>query len=186
MYSVKNDEVKELTDFPAPSVGAPCPIILAGDASLWLAYYIAEKSPWFEEKWSKIWSDSDELCIEQCFAIVVVKSPQVHMFGAPSEETFDGHPLSKRGLRRFGIFEIENSSWIKELEKVDSIAQCPTTLYHTKFRHFIFGFHDSTFECVGADLSVFVRHGDDMLDELLKLSQELFDGKSIPTSLERI
>jgi hypothetical protein len=77
MYIPKDDVVIEITEFPRASVGAPCPLIFADGSAVWLAYYIAEGDPRFEEKYSKIWTDSDELCIEDCFAVVRMNAPYV-------------------------------------------------------------------------------------------------------------
>jgi hypothetical protein len=79
------------------------------------------------------------------------------MFGAPSEESIKGHPLSTRGLSSHMIAEIENSSWVSDLEQMDSHAPHPWSLKN--FRHIIFAFHDDTLECVASDFKTFVCHG---------------------------
>ena len=43
------------------------------------------------------------------------------MFGPPNDEAFSGHPLASRGLHPYGAFKIENSSWIRHLEKMNSV-----------------------------------------------------------------
>ena len=43
------------------------------------------------------------------------------MFGPPNDEAFDGHPLARRGLRPYGAFEVTHSSWIRQLEQMNSV-----------------------------------------------------------------
>jgi hypothetical protein len=87
-----------------------------------LAYYISQTDPWFEEKYSKIWFHSDEVCLEECIATIQFQSTRRHLFSPPSEETIADHPLSKIGLKSFGIYEISNSSWLNELNKALSVS----------------------------------------------------------------
>lgn len=79
------------------------------------------------------------------------------MMDAPNEEAIAGHPRADRGLEAFSAFEVKNSSWIRQLERMNSVRP-----YHDRVRffeskrHFIFAFHDSTFECIanGFDVSM--------------------------------
>ena len=41
--------------------------------------------------------------------------PCVYMFGSPNGESFGGHPSAERGLEPYGAFDIEHSSWIRQL-----------------------------------------------------------------------
>jgi len=72
-------------------------------------------------------------------------------FGYPNDEARPGHPLYKRGLSTYGVFEIKNSSWIRQMTEQNRV-RFPNTRDSTQ-RHFIFCFHDSTFECVVDELS---------------------------------
>jgi hypothetical protein len=93
------------------------------------------------------------------------ESPYASSFGPPNEEAFSGHPLAARGLYPFGAFEVLNSSWVRSLEKMNSVHR-----YHRKerfdaLRHFVLTFHDSTFECVAKGYSWEPASGP--LDELV-------------------
>ena len=72
-------------------------------------------------------------------------------FGYPNDEALPGHPLYKRGLNAYGVFEVKNSVWIKQMTEQNRVA-FPMTKDSTS-RHFIFTFHDSAFECVTDELS---------------------------------
>jgi hypothetical protein len=172
LYKVDRDEVWPIERFPWPDAGAPCPLVLANEQSVWLAYYVDKRDSLFEEKFSKIWTDSDELCIEESVAIIHFKSPRIHVFGDPSEEAIDGHPLRELGLERCSVAEVLNSSWILELDRIDSLTHPEwATQRRLQQRHFIFTFHDSTFECVAQDLSFSIRHGEP-LQQLMEAMRE--------------
>src|SRR5690606_37185003 len=76
------------------------------------------------------------------------------MFGAPNDEAFQGHPLANRGLDPYGAFEVQNSSWIRQLERMNSVHPYHKPERFWTRRHFIFTFHDSTFECVADGFQV--------------------------------
>jgi hypothetical protein len=84
------------------------------------------------------------------FVSVTLESCYCHYFGPPSDETFGSHPLAARGLHSFGVFEVLNSSWVRALERVNSIHPRHERVRHryNLMKHFVFAFHDSTFECV--------------------------------------
>ena len=69
-------------------------------------------------------------------------------------------PLADRGLRPYGVFEIRESSWVRKLERMNAAHP-----YHDKHRfmsdkkHFVFSFHDTTFECVAETFTVQVSTG---------------------------
>jgi hypothetical protein len=71
-----------------------------------------------------------------------------HMFGPPNDEAFRGHPLAARGLHPYGVFRIENSSWIRKLERMNSVHRQHRPERYRELQHLVFAFHDSTFECV--------------------------------------
>src|SRR5262245_3693714 len=97
MYAVtRSDRVRELAELPQSSIGAPCPMILAGEHSLRIAYYLEER----EEGWdgTTVRLLSPDQGNEPCAVVDFVK-PCAHMFGPPNDEAFAGHPLAERGLR---------------------------------------------------------------------------------------
>jgi hypothetical protein len=70
--------------------------------------------------------------------------------GLPNDEALDSHPLSKRGLEAYDIFEVLNSRWLAE-EQSRNQVRFPNFTFDC--RHFIFTFHDSSFECLAKDMS---------------------------------
>lgn len=78
--------------------------------------------------------------------IIEFKGCSSTKFGYPNDEALGGHPLYKRGLKAYGVFEVLGSSWIRQMTEQNRI--CFPHTVDSKERHFIFTFHDSTFECI--------------------------------------
>jgi hypothetical protein len=149
MYPVDDkDSVVEITDAPKSSPGAPCPIVLCDEHSLILAYLI------FEKRQAPPPSPGDGLRViyadpsKTKWAIVEFHRPRAHMLGPPNDEAFSGHPLFSRGLRPYAIYEVRNSSWVRQLEKMNSVHSQHNPKAYDELKHYVFAFHDSTFECI--------------------------------------
>ncbi|BAC89507.1 hypothetical protein [Gloeobacter violaceus] len=146
MYSIDNrDFITERKDLPQSSVGAPCPAAIFGEHFLHLAYYLEER----EEGWdgSSVHIADVHSQGEPC-ALVLFTDAIAHLFGPPNDEAFAGHPLAQRGLEPYAVFEVENSSWIWALERMHTVHPNYRPEQFAKYKHFIFAFHDSTFECI--------------------------------------
>jgi hypothetical protein len=97
-------------------------------------------------------STSDPDVAEGTRAIVEVVGTLLTKFGLPNDEALPGHPLYNRGLRYYSIAEVLNSSWAREAEERNRIS-FPEALPWSA-RHFIFTFHDSSFECLARELKI--------------------------------
>jgi hypothetical protein len=103
--------------------------------------------------------------------IVIVRFERsTHMFGPPNE-AFAGHPLAKRGLTPYGAFRIANSSWIRGLERMNSVHSQHRAEDYWKLQHLVFSFHDSTFECACLKIEAKMARGSigEMIPEMVKL-----------------
>jgi len=78
--------------------------------------------------------------------------------GSPNDEVFHGHPLYGKGLGGYQPLVVEYSPWIKELEAINSVHSGYRPERWRTFHHYIFGFHDSTFECVAESFTVETRN----------------------------
>jgi hypothetical protein len=92
-------------------------------------------------------------------AIVCFENPYAHYFGPPNDEAFSGHPLYAKGLKPYSVSKIENSEWIEELETMNSIHPHHRPGMNERYSHFIFAFHDTTFECVAKGFTVNIQKG---------------------------
>ena len=90
--------------------------------------------------------------------------------GDPNDEVFHGHPLNGKGLEPYNVQIVRNSKWIKELETINKVH----SLYNPKewrlLNHYIFWFHDNTFECIAKsyDVEVFQKSMDEVFGEAAK------------------
>jgi hypothetical protein len=82
-------------------------------------------------------------------AVVEFRRCIVARFGYPNDEARDGIP--KYAGASYGIYEVLGSSWIKEVVRLNRYHFPKTKDDYIK-RHFLFTFHDDTFECLADDL----------------------------------
>jgi hypothetical protein len=75
------------------------------------------------------------------------------LFGAPNDETFEGHPLHGSGFEPYRAMRVINSPWIAQLERMNSVHHYHDPAAYAAMEHFIFPFHDTTFECVARSFS---------------------------------
>lgn len=157
MYLIDHqDRVAELTDLPPSSVGAPCPVVLSAEHFLVVAFFVEDTpADWDGTTVRVLGPDSQG----EPAAVVRFQSPYAHFFGPPNDEAFAGHPLAERGLRPYGAFEVQNSSWVRALERMNSVHRHHRPEHFAGFRHFVLSFHDSTFECVAKGYSHELREG---------------------------
>lgn len=172
MYSVtETDQPRELENLPQSSIGALCPTIIAREHEILLAYYLKNTPLGWDGTTIRVLSDTqaDEPC-----ALVTFRKPYAHMFGPPSDEAFSGHPLAGRGLRPNSVFEIIHSSWIKTLERMNSCHPQHNAQRFSKLSHYIFSFHDTTFECI-AEAFDLTTHQGSVLSVLLNVCKNNHD-----------
>jgi hypothetical protein len=132
------DEHVEKIDFkPRWTVGAPVPHLLQSEQKAFLVYYTN--------------AADDEIAIVEwirCYGAIL---------GVPNEDAAQGHRLWNKGLEVAGDHSasvVENSKWIEELKRVDSVHPDHNPAQFETLQHFILLFHDSTFECVAESYSI--------------------------------
>jgi hypothetical protein len=69
--------------------------------------------------------------------------------GAPNDESLNGHPLYKYGLKPYSIHRIENSPWLDELEQQNSVHPNHSSARFLESKvHYIFALKEETVECL--------------------------------------
>ena len=168
MYSVDNrDRVIELEGVPQSSAGAPMPFVLSDEHVTLLAYIIQDNLPDWGDR---VLTDEDLALLVEHLALVEFRECRTFVFGSPNDEAFDGHPLANRGLHPYGAFQISESSWIRQLEQMNSVHPFHKPERFLRLKHFVFAFHDSTFECVAEAFTVSEHQGS--LESLLPIMQK--------------
>ena len=84
-------------------------------------------------------------------AVVEFKRCLLSRFGYPNDEARWGIPQYKD--MSYGIYEVRNSSWIREVVRLNRY-RLPDTEDDYVLHHFLFAFHDDTFECLADDLTL--------------------------------
>jgi hypothetical protein len=113
--------------WPQPDAGAPLPSISADENSLFVRYS----------------TDAGKV------AVVYFRLYDCFTFGSPGDETLIGHRLFGRGLGFYSTHRVENSAWIAQLERQNSVhPQHDKERFLLNKTHYIITFHDTTFECV--------------------------------------
>jgi hypothetical protein len=137
------EKLKRLTDLPQSSVGAPCPLIFATEHSLYVTFYLNQIDPNWDGTTVKV-VDSESSGEPS----IIVKFDRVtaHYFGKPNDEAISGHHLYSAGLEAYSYFEVMNSSWRDELEKMNRVHPYHKKAHYDDVHHFIFTFHDTTLE----------------------------------------
>ena len=169
MYTIDTlDRVSGVHDAPQPDSGASLPFIMSDEHRVLLAYMVSESDEAVSSIVKMMTADSPGYV-----ALVEFAQPCAHMFGPPNDETFLGHPLAERGLRPYGVFEVLDSSWIRQLAGMNKRHSRHSQSRYDDLRHYIFSFHDSTFECVAKSLAVSLREGSlrDVMFEMLQRVQ---------------
>jgi hypothetical protein len=168
MYSIdEEDKVIELEDVPPSSIGAPLPFVVSDEHNLFLAYLVEDTLSDWDGSSTRIVTPATG---NEQISLIEFRRSHSFMFGSPNDEAFAGHPLASRGLHPYGAFQIKNSSWIRQLESMNSIHPYHKPERYMRLNHYIFAFHDSTFECVaeGYVASNFEGSLQDVLPEIQK------------------
>jgi hypothetical protein len=156
MYQADQDRVREIESAPRPDVGAPLPAVVANEDDILLAYIVSEPDPNWDGSYVDVVSSSSP---DERIAIVRFVDAYAHVFEPPNDEAFSGHPLSSRGLRPYSVSMVDHSSWLRSLERMNSVHPYHRPEGFSKYHHYIFAFHDSTFECIAEDLSFKLHRG---------------------------
>jgi len=158
MFSFRPAEkVIPIEGFPQSSVGAPCPALVSTEHSLVVLFYLQQSDPNSDGTTVRIVDVESE---EEPIALVTFERPSVHTFGPPNDEAFSGHRLVSKGLRPYGAYEVINSAWIEQLERMNAVhPRHDRTRFLAGKRHFILTFHDSTFECIAKGFQIDCRYG---------------------------
>jgi hypothetical protein len=102
------------------------------------------------------------------YGVVRIDRCTLTKFGHPNDEALAGHPLYSKGLNTYGVYEVRNSLWSRQTVEMNRVS-FPNTPDSTQ-KHFIFTFHDSTFECLARGLraSLSMKPYSEILTEITK------------------
>lgn len=152
MYTVdRDDRVFAIEHAPPPSAGPDMARVVGDERCVFLTYMVAES-----------YGDRGEERADGGSLVALCQFVGAHasFFGGPNDEALTNHPLYSRGLGFYGVFGVENSSWIKALD-VSSQAY-PAKPLPRSWKHFIVTMKEGIFECAADDVIFDVHKGSTM------------------------
>lgn len=153
LAAAKGEEYAEPCGFPLKwDVGAPMPHLMVNDYRACLAFLLSQPDPSWDGTYVTVKSPTD--AGPEPLALVEFKSCVSAKLGAPNDEVFEGHPLNGKGLDSYTAQRVVNSRWIKEIESINSVHRGYDPSMWKNLTHFVFWFHDSTFECIAESYKV--------------------------------
>ena len=171
LAAAKGEEHAVPLDFPVRwDTGAPLPHVIQNDYKTFLTFYVREPDPDWDGSYVIV-KDPGDGSVES-LALVEFFGCSSAKLGSPNDEVFGGHPLSGKGLDGYTAQRVVNSRWMAELEAINSV-HCRYD--HARWRnlnHYVFWFHDTTFECVAESFRVEVFR-ESMVDLLARVCQRL-------------
>ncbi len=146
--------------------GAPTPLLLKSDHKTFLVFYMRDVDPNWDGTYTNV-RRTDAAAVGH-LAVCEFERCLAAKMGSPNDEAFHGHPLYGKGLQGYRPMRVENSLWIHEIEKINSAHHNYRPAMWQGYTHYIFGFHDSTFECIAKSVTVEVRESSlpDLLREI--------------------
>ena len=155
-------------DFPVQwDTGAPLPHVVCSDSRTFLTFYVNEPDPdWDGTRVTAVDPGSGEavsLCLVEFNGCVSAK------FGHPNDEAQRGHPLHGKGLEGYTAQIVKNSPWLAEVAKTNSAHPYDKPETWASIDHYVFWFHDNTFECLAESYEVEVTQ--ESMAELLNRVQ---------------
>ena len=165
----RNEPYAVPCDFPVNwDVGAPLPFLLCNDYRAFLTFYVREPDPNWDGTYVKVVDPASTEAVSLC--LVTFKNCASAKLGHPNDEAQHGHPLAGRGLRGYTAQIVKNSPWLKEVAKTNSVHPGDRPEMWTSLNHYVFWFHDSTFECLAKSYEVEVSS--ETMPELLRRVQD--------------
>jgi hypothetical protein len=127
-------------------IGAPLPFLLCNDNQTFLTFYVNEPDPNWDGTYVKVVNPASPQPAKLC--LVTFKRCASAKLGHPNDEVQRGHPLAGRGLEGYTAQIVKNSPWLKEVAQTNSVHPYDKPENWKSLNHYVFWFHDSTFECL--------------------------------------
>jgi len=153
LAAAKGEEYAEQCDFPLKwDAGAPMPHLMVNDHNALLAFLLSEPNPAWDGTYLTLKSPKN--IAPEPLALVEFERCLIAKLGGPNDEVFEGHPLFGRGGDAYAAQRVVNSRWIQQLQAINSVHSQYDPKYWVGLNHYVFWFHDSTFECIAKKYTV--------------------------------
>ena len=171
LSAAKSEQYAVPLDFPVKwDAGAPLPHLFVNDYRTYLTFYVAEPDPNWDGRHVKVKDPGSGLT--ELLALVEFKRCRCARLGAPNDEVLEGHPLSGRGQVAYTAQLVKNSRWLAEIEEINKVHRLYDPSHWRRCNHYIFWFHDTTFDCIAESYSVEV-YRESMKDMLARVVERI-------------
>ncbi len=151
--AVKGEEYADALDFPVRwCTGAPLPHLIVNDHKTFLIFLVNRPDPNWDGSYVTLKNPADQAT--ESLALVEFIHCASTKFGDPNDEVFSGHPLHGKGMDAYRAQVVRNSRWLTELERINSVHSQYKPERWRDLNHYIFWFHDNTFECAAESFKV--------------------------------
>lgn len=143
----RNEPYAVPCDFPVKwDVGAPLPFLLCSDYRTFLTFYVSDPDPNWDGTYVNVVDPASSGDVSLC--LVEFQRCASAKLGHPNEEVQGGHYLAGKGLNGYTAQIVVNSPWLAEVAKTNSVHPQDNPEWWKRLNHYVFWFHDSTFECL--------------------------------------
>ena len=132
--------------------GTPFPFLFTNEHKTFLTFRLPEPDPDWDGTYSTPRSPGDEGTAS--LALVEFKRCFSARLGSPNDEVMHGHYLRGHGQRLYSAQIVENSPWLEELRSMNAVHRGFDPDRWNSLHHYIFWFHDSTFDCIAESYDV--------------------------------
>lgn len=140
-------------DFPVRwDAGAPLPHVVCSDYRTFLTFYVRDLDPNWDGSYVNVVDPSSNGAVSLC--LVTFNHCVSVKFGHPNDEVQHGHPLYGKGLDSFTAQIVKNSPWLAGVAKTNSVHDYDRPEAWELVNHYVFWFHDNTFECLAKSFDV--------------------------------
>jgi len=146
------DEYAKVIDWtPQWDTGAPMPQVFSNGDKTFLIYLINDIDP----SWDGTYVNMVDNTSETAYALALVEfEGQTFRFGIANDEVFNGLSLWGKGLVGYGAHIIENSTWLKELKRINKVHPFYTEDRWKDKKHFMLLFHDEILEVIATEYRI--------------------------------
>ena len=169
----KGEQYAEPFNFPLTwDRGAPTPCVIQNESKAVLTFYLFDPDPEWDGSYVNVVNplSKDEAMLglvefDLCFSA---------RLGHPNDEVLEGHPLHSKSLEGYTAQIVHNSEWLEEVKRINSVHQQHDQISWDDIIHYVFWFHDSTFECLAKSFRV-ETHKTTMSEILCIAKDKLFE-----------
>jgi hypothetical protein len=131
----KDEEHAEAFDLGVRwSAGAPMPVLLQCEWHTFLAFYTGARD--------------DEIGVVEFYRCVVA------ILSEPNDESLKAHRLWGKGLDFYAAHVVHNSKWFQAWRVLNGMLWEHDPDAWAGYKHYVFTFHDSTFQCIAKSFEV--------------------------------